>query len=189
MTDTTHSQDLSLGSDDAIGFLLQQHQEIRSLLESVSSSQGPARQQAFDDVRELLARHETAEEMVLRPLTRKVPGGEDIAAARFDEENESKVQLAELEKLDVDSPEFTSMFATFQTAVLAHAQAEERLEFPALRANTDEDTLEKATSKLQKAEKTAPTHPHPTAKNNAMNYVAGPFAAMLDRAKDAFSKD
>ena len=34
----------------------------------------------------------------------------------------------------------------------------------------------------------APTHPHPTAKNNAMNYVAGPFASMLDRAKDAFSK-
>jgi hypothetical protein len=71
--------------------------------------------------------------------------------------------------------------------VLAHAKAEERLEFPALRQNIDEETLQKATGKLQKAEASAPTHPHPTAKNNAMNYVAGPFASMLDRAKDAFS--
>jgi tRNA A37 threonylcarbamoyltransferase TsaD len=135
----------------------------------------------------MLARHETAEEMILRPLTKKVPGGDTIADERFAEENESKVQLAALEKLDVDSADFTTSFSTFRTAVLAHAKAEERLEFPALRQNIDEETLQKATGKLQKAEASAPTHPHPTAKNNAMNYVAGPFASMLDRAKDAFS--
>ena len=38
------------------------------------------------------------------------------------------------------------------------------------------------------AEKTAPTHPHPSARSTAMNYVAGPFAAVADRAKDAISK-
>jgi hypothetical protein len=137
----------------------------------------------------MLARHETAEEMILRPLTKKsVPQGETIADDRFAEENESKQQLAELEKLDVDGAEFTSMFATFKTAVLAHAQAEERLEFPALRKSVDADTLKQAKGKLEKAEAMAPTHPHPMASSNAMNYVAGPFAAMLDRAKDAFSR-
>ena len=41
---------------------------------------------------------------------------------------------------------------------------------------------------MELAEKMAPTHPHPSAKTTTMNYVAGPFAAMLDRARDAFSK-
>src|ERR687885_329359 len=82
---------------DVVQFLLSQHQQIRTLLDSVLSAGGQARQGAFDDARELLARHQTAEKM-------------------------------------------------------------------------------------------APTHPHPSAKTTAMNYVAGPFAAMLDRARDAFSK-
>lgn len=185
---TTAAQDLSIGTDDVIGFLLAQHHTIDSLLALVSTTGGRARQTAFDDLREMLARHETAEEMILRPITKDIPGGEAIADARFAEENESKAQLAELEDLDVDSPEFETKFAAFRTAVLAHAKAEERLEFPALRQNTDEATLQKATGRLQRAEAMAPTHPHPTARNNAMNYVAGPFAAMLDRAKDAFSK-
>jgi hemerythrin superfamily protein len=189
MTETTSSTgDLSLGTDDVIGFLLEQHQQIKALIGQVTSGQGAERQQSFDALREMLARHETAEEMVLRPLTKKAPGGEAIADERFAEENESKVQLAAIEKLDVDSAEFTTQFATFSTAVLAHAQAEERFEFPALRQSVDEETLRKAKGKLEKAEAMAPTHPHPTAKNNAMNYVAGPFAAMLDRAKDAFGK-
>jgi hypothetical protein len=41
----------------------------------VLPSSGEERQRAFDEVREALARHETAEEAVLRPLVREVPGG------------------------------------------------------------------------------------------------------------------
>jgi hemerythrin superfamily protein len=185
---TRSASDLSLSSDDVIGFLLEQHQQVKALLEEVSTGKGEARQRAFDSLREMLARHETAEEMVLRPLTKKVPGGEEIADQRFAEENEAKDVLAALEKLDVDSPDFETQFATFKKDVLEHAQNEERLEFPALRAGCDEETLRTATGKLRKAEQMAPTHPHPTAKSNAMNYTAGPFAAMLDRAKDAFGK-
>ena len=173
---------------DVIQFLMSQHQEVRSLLDSVLSSTGEARQRAFDDVRELLARHETAEEMIVRPLTRKAPNGEQVADGRMAEENEAKEVLADLEKMDVDSQEFTAKFTEFRQSVLDHAQAEETQEFPLLRQNSDEDALMKARRAVETAEKMAPTHPHPSAKTTAMNYVAGPFAAMLDRAKDAFSK-
>src|SRR5207253_3226838 len=98
-------------------------------------------QRSFDAAREMLARHETAEEMIVRPLTRKAPGGEDVAAGRMDEENEAKKVLADLEKLDVDSPEFTQQFSEFRQAVLTHAQAEETQEFPLLRQNTDPEAL------------------------------------------------
>jgi hemerythrin superfamily protein len=186
MTDNTAVDTGNAG--DVIQFLLSQHQQIRAMLDGVLSSTGEARQRAFDDVRELLARHETAEEMIVRPLTRKAPNGAQVADGRMAEENEAKQVLADLEKMDVDSPAFTATFTEFRQSVLAHADAEEIQEFPLLRQAGDEDALMKARRAVEMAEKMAPTHPHPSAKTSAMNYVAGPFAAMLDRARDAFSK-
>lgn len=175
---------------DITAMLLDQHMTVRTMLDRVLSSRGDERRHAFDDVRELLARHETGEEMVLRPMTRRVPGGETVAEGRMAEENEAKEVLARLEKLDPQSSEFESTFASFRSSVLEHAAAEEQEEFPLLRKGTfDEQDLQKAARKLENAERTAPTHPHPSAKTTAMNYVAGPFAAMLDRARDLFSKD
>ena len=174
-------------ASDVIQFLLDQHQQVRGLLDDVLASSGEERQRYFDSVRELLARHETAEEMIVRPLTRRAPGGQQVAEGRMEEENEAKEVLAGLEKLDVDSAEFTQKFSEFRQAVLDHAQAEETDEFPLLRQNNDEDALVKARDRVRRAEAMAPTHPHPSARTTAANYVAGPFAAMLDRAKDAFS--
>ena len=86
---------------NGVDLLLQQHEQIRSLLSQVSSAANAEnRKQVFDELRELIAVHETAEEIIVRPVTRKqVPGGEDIADARMAEENEGKKALAELEKL------------------------------------------------------------------------------------------
>jgi hypothetical protein len=174
---------------DIVNILLEQHQSVRALLDRVVSSTGDERRAVFDEVRELLARHETGEEMILRPMTRRVPGGEAVAEGRMAEENEAKEVLAALEKLDTQSGEFETTFAQFRASVLEHAAAEERDEFPLLRKGTfDEEDLMKAGGKLENAEKMAPTHPHPSAKTTAMNYVAGPFAAMVDRARDLFSK-
>src|SRR3954447_22115244 len=112
-------------ASDVIEFLLAQHQQVRGLLADVLASAGEERQRYFDTAREMLARHETAEEMIVRPLTRKAPGGEQVADGRMKEENEAKEVLAALEKMDVNSPEFTAKFQEFRQAVLAHAQAEE----------------------------------------------------------------
>ena len=173
------------GAGDVVDFLLQQHQQIKALLGDVLQNTGEDRQRHFDAARELLARHETAEEMIVRPLTRKAPDGRTVADGRMAEENEAKTVLADLERRDVNSPEFEQQFTAFRLSVIDHAAAEEREEFPLLRTNTDAEALTKARDRLQRAEKWAPTHPHPSAKTTAMNYVAGPFAAMLDRARDA----
>src|SRR3954451_9948620 len=176
-------------ASDVIEFLLAQHQQVRGLLADVLASSGEERQRSFDSAREMLARHETAEEMIVRPLTRKAPGGQRVAEGRMEEENEAKKVLADLEKMDVDSAEFTRMFTDFRQAVLSHATAEETQEFPLLRQNTDPDALVKARDRVKRAEAMAPTHPHPSAKTTTANYVAGPFAAMLDRARDALRSD
>jgi hemerythrin superfamily protein len=174
--------------NDVVDVLRAQHQQIRTLLERVTDATGDARQEAFDDLREYLARHETAEEMIVRPLTRGIDGGKDVASQRMEEENESKDVLSELEKLDVTSAEFDNKYAEFRKSVLEHAEAEETQEFPLLQSNVSPGDREKAKTHLIMAEKTAPTHPHPTARSTTANYVAGPFAAMLDRARDAIGK-
>jgi hemerythrin superfamily protein len=174
---------------DLVAQLLEQHELVRAAIDAVAkTTTAKSRQEAFDALRELLARHETAEEMIVRPLTRDTDNGRAVAATRMEEENESKDVLAELEDLDIASVEFARRFETFAKSVLEHALAEEAYEFPLLRQNLDADELANAERQFLLAEKTAPTHPHPSARSTGMNFVAGPFAAVADRARDAVSR-
>jgi hemerythrin superfamily protein len=174
---------------NGIDLLVSQHEQIKSLLARVSEGAGTSKvQEDFDELRRLLAVHETAEEVVLRPLTRsEVAGGRDIAAARMTEENEAKKVLAKLEKLGAASPEFVKEFSSFQAAVLAHAHAEETEEFAPLRSQQAAGHLGQLGNAIAEAERVAPTHPHPFAKTTAANIVMGPFAAVVDRIRDAIS--
>jgi hypothetical protein len=81
------------------------------------------------------------------------------------------------------------LFLEFKKSVLAHAEHEERDEFPGIRASKTPDELKKMGKRIKMAEKMAPTHPHPTAKTTTANYLAGPFAAMLDKVRDAMKSN
>jgi len=173
---------------DLVEVLLEQHQRIREEFAEVQSATGADRAEAFDSLRTLLAAHETAEEMVVRPATRsEVSGGDAIADARVEEERNAKLVLSRLDGMDVADPEFESHLANLKGMVEEHAEAEERDEFPALRAALDPDRRRKLGSRLLTVEKVAPTHPHPHANSTTANMVLGPFAAVLDRVRDAFS--
>jgi len=189
--DEDRAKAAALPEDDLIGVLLRQHARIHELLAEVRSASGTGgqgqtrKQQAFDELRELLAVHETGEELVLRPLSKSTAGAE-IADARNREEDEATHVLAALEKMDVHSAEFDTHFARFQQAVTQHAESEEKEEFTAVQAAESTERLRELGRKLLAAEKRAPTHPHPTAAGSpTAQRTLGPFAAMLDRAKDA----
>ena len=188
MAKTKIEIDTSRAKGNLVDQLLEQHELVRKAINGVArTTTAESRQDAFDALRELLARHETAEEMIVRPLTRDIDNGQAVAEARMDEENQSKDVLARLEKLDIASVEFARTFETFAKSVLEHAIAEETYEFPLLR-QLDPEKLESAERQLLLAEKMAPTHPHPSSRSTAMNFVAGPFAAVADRARDAVSR-
>ena len=184
--DRLKAQELPEG--DVIRLLLEQHAQVRELFDEVTSASGDARKEKFDELRALLAVHETAEEMVLRPVTKDV-AGEQVADARNHEESEANEVLKQLENMDVTSPEFEEEFAQFHKAVDSHADSEETEEFPQIIASCDEDQRSKMGSYLKAAEATAPTHPHPSAAGStAAQYAAGPFASLVDRTRDAISK-
>jgi hypothetical protein len=178
----------ALPAGSVLAVLYDQHARIRELFELVKTADGPARQTAFDRLRELLAVHEAGEEMVVRPVTKKIGNG-NVADARNEEESEAAHVLAELEKLDVSSAEFTQKLTKLEQAVSDHAQHEESEEFPRIQVQVSPEDQQKMGERLLKAEKAAPTHPHPgAAGSTAAQYTVGPFAAMLDKAKDAFNK-
>src|ERR1700710_2775037 len=112
--------------EDVVTFLTGQHEQIKSLFQQVSEADGDAREQAFVALRRLLAVHETAEEEVVHPRAKQtIADGDGIVGARLQEENEAKQKLAALEKLDIDSSEFETLFRELQADVLLHAKAEE----------------------------------------------------------------
>lgn len=176
-----------LADDDIVGLLLRQHARIRELFAQVRSAQGEARKEAFDELRALLAVHETAEELVLRPVAKQT-AGEDEANARNAEEAEATETLKRLERMDVDGPEFAQQIAAFERSVGEHADSEEREEFPSIMDECSQEQRQKMGQRLLKAEKLAPTHPHPTAAGKpAALKLTGPFAAMVDKVRDTMS--
>lgn len=172
---------------DVVDLLVQQHGHIRGLFNAVDSADDVvARQQAFEQLRRYLAVHETAEELITHPRARMADGGNPVVDARLHEETEAKKMLADLDGMKVDDPDFPAKFEALRDAVVAHAEAEEREEFPLLRADNDEKMLERMAAAVLAVEKIAPTHPHPSVGSSATtNFMAGPLASVLDRTRDA----
>jgi hemerythrin superfamily protein len=173
---------------DVVSFLQEQHDQIEAGFEQVLRGRGEQRKTAFTALRRLLAVHETAEEEIVHPVARRdLPNGQMIVADRLREENAAKKLLAALEELDVDSPQFEASFEELQTTVLSHAVEEEEKEFAGLAGRLDQSRLESMRKAVDFAERVAPTRPHAGVESATANLLVGPFASMLDRARDAIS--
>lgn len=171
--------------NDVVALLKEQHQRIRSMFEAVEKATGTERQERFDELRRLLAVHETAEEMVVHPRARLGEGGNDVVDARLAEEHSAKEVLAALDKMKAGDAGFDAKLAELRSSVIAHADNEEAEEFPLLEAETDEKTRATMAAAVRAAEAFAPTHPHPGVESATANFVAGPIASVIDRTRDA----
>jgi hemerythrin superfamily protein len=174
-------------TQDVVAFLKEQHNRIKELFsETINAPDKDKRERSFFELRSLLAVHETAEEMIVHPKARDViDGGDAIVDARLQEENQAKKQLQKIESMNVESTEFTTALIDFQRDVINHAEHEETEEFDKLPDKLSEDDLKKMAKAVRAAEAIAPTRPHPGVETPAENFVAGPFASLLDRARDA----
>jgi hypothetical protein len=176
-----------LHEEDIVEILLRQHARIREEFIVVKAATGNERRERFAHLRALLVAHETAEEMVLRPVSTQTAGAQ-VADARNAEEKAANRLLAQLDHLDATAPEFEVLFRDFQDAVLDHAAREESEEFPLVQKGRSAAELASMGRVLLAVEKIAPTHPHPsTAGSGLLQWAVGPLASVLDRARDALS--
>jgi hemerythrin superfamily protein len=172
--------------DEVVAFLKAQHNLIEDMFDEVLHASDPrAREKPFVELRQLLAVHETAEEMVVHPrVRRQADAGDEIVDARLAEEHEAKELLSQIEKLHVTSQQFIDELTKLRDAVLDHAEHEENEEFPVLQREVDADDLKRMAIAVRAAEAIAPTRPHAGVESAKLNFVVGPFASMLDRARD-----
>ena len=177
-----------LPEGDVIAVLLEQHARIRELFSAVKDAPDGSRAEVFDRLRSLLAVHETSEELVLRPVADE-DEWQEIADARNAEEKAANQVLAELENLDPATESFVATLEALEKSVNEHAKAEETEEFPRVLAACDEEQRQKMGKRLLSVQRMAPTHPHPMAAGSpAAQLATGPFAAMVDRVRDALSR-
>jgi hemerythrin superfamily protein len=172
--------------EEVIAFLKAQHDLIEDMFDEVLHASDPkAREKPFVALRQLLAVHETAEEMVVHPrVRREVNDGDAIVDARLEEEHDAKELLSSIESLDITSQQFVDELVKLREAVLDHAEHEETEEFPKLQRKLDTDDLKRMGTAVRAAEAIAPTRPHPGVESAKLNLAVGPFASMLDRARD-----
>ena len=172
--------------EEVVAFLKAQHNLIEDMFEEVLHASDPkAREKPFIELRQLLAVHETAEEMVVHPrVRREADSGDGIVDARLQEEHDAKELLSQIEKLDITSQQFIDEVTKLRDAVLDHARHEEDEEFPVLEREVDDNDLKRMGSAVRAAEAIAPTRPHPGVESAKLNFAVGPFASMLDRARD-----
>lgn len=176
--------------EEVVAFLKAQHDLIEDMFDEVLLASDPkAREKPFIELRQLLAVHETAEEMVVHPrVRREFEGGDSIVDARLKEEHDAKELLSSIEKLDITSQQFIDELTKLREAVLAHADHEENEEFPKLQQKLEEKELKQLATAVRAAEAIAPTRPHPGVESAKLNFAVGPFASMLDRARDAIKQ-
>ncbi|MEE6176060.1 hemerythrin domain-containing protein [Mycobacterium sp. 050134] len=172
--------------DEVVAFLKAQHNLIEDMFDDVIHASDPqAREEPFVKLRQLLAVHETAEEMIVHPrVRREADAGHAVVHARLTEEHEAKELLSQIEQLDITTQEFLDEITKLRDAVLEHARQEESEEFPVLSRKLDDDDLRRMGSAVRAAEAIAPTRPHPGVESAKLNFAVGPFASMLDRARD-----
>ena len=173
---------------DVLGVLYAQHARIRDLFEEVRDAAGDERATAFAELRALLVAHETAEEMIVRPIVTDA-GGKDVADARNAEEAAATEVLDELDGLDPADADFDALLASLESSVDAHAEAEESDEFPLIEKSCDEAQRLGMGRMFLVVETIAPTRPHPsTAGSPVAQYAVGPLASLVDHARDAVAK-
>lgn len=178
----------TMTTTNVIDLLHRQHDEVRGLFDDVLKSTGDSRRESFQCLVRLLAVHETAEEEVVHPAVRNLPGGAAAVDPRLEEESEAKVAVAELERIGPDDDSFPTKLRELHDDVEQHAALEEQLVFPRLMETKDKSRLERMGRSLEIAEKLAPTHAHPHApESRGGNLLVGPFVAIADRARDAIS--
>jgi hypothetical protein len=117
--------------------------------------------------------HESAEEEIVHPRAkRRIANGAAAVDKRLKEEHEAKT-------------EFTRHLTELRDAVLDHAGREETDELVKLGEELSDDELATMGRAAKLAEAIAPARPHAGAESQLTNPTANPFAAMLDRARDA----
>jgi hypothetical protein len=130
------------GADDWLSIVLDHHDLIRSAFEACRQAQEPQeRLIAMKHLALVLNGHSQAEEVVLYPALAR-SGEKGQAGQAYAEQITAKMQMADLERIPVQTPEWAEKLDHIRGAVLHHMYEEEDRWFLRLRQDyEDQDSL------------------------------------------------
>ncbi|MEX0834804.1 MAG: hemerythrin domain-containing protein, partial [Nitriliruptor sp.] len=127
---------------DALELLVDQHDRIKELFESLSSRATRPSKAKLDDVRELvstLVKHAEIEELVFYPAVREALSDDDLVDEGLEEHHAAELLMWELERLPADAPRYDAKVTVLKENVLHHIEEEETELFPKVEKTIGED--------------------------------------------------
>jgi len=124
-SEATRRARLAAGAGDWLSLALDHHDMLRDAFEECGTAADAARRTAaLRRLALVLNGHSLAEEVVLYPALAKA-GGKTPAGMAYAEQSAAKMQMAELERIDPNSPEWLEKLEHVRRAVLHHLYEEE----------------------------------------------------------------
>jgi hypothetical protein len=182
---------------DVFTVLGQDHAEVKQMLATLERGPTRAGGASAPQLRErkklvhtlIIAesKHEAVEEEFFWPVVRDMSGGgPQLADQGTSQEQEAKVVLDRLDKLNPADDEFEELVAAIIRDGRAHIAFEEERVWPRLRELLIPAGAEELGLQLMRGKDTAPTRPHPEIPPRpGVLKGTGPVAAIVDRLRDA----
>jgi hemerythrin superfamily protein len=182
---------------DVYTVLGEDHAEVKRMLDELEN--GPTRMGGgstaqLEDRKKLVqqlviaeSKHEAVEEEYFWPVIRDLSGdGPQLADHGTEQEQNAKLVLARLDKLDPSDGEFEELVTAIVRDGRAHIAYEEEQVWPRLRQVLNPSGAEKLGMQLLQGKDTAPTRPHPhVPPRPGVLKATGPAAAAADHLRDA----
>jgi hemerythrin superfamily protein len=177
-------------SPDALALIKSDHATVKDLFgryKVLGDGALKTKTQTMERIVMELSVHASVEEQVFYPdVKRRVPGTKRLIDHGLDEHQELKENLARLQRMSPDSPEFDAVMRKIIADVTDHVKEEESELFPKVRKAMSKQELTDMAALIRAAKRAAPTRPHPLAPSTPPgNVIVGAAAAVVDAARDA----
>jgi hypothetical protein len=169
------------GERDVVDRLTEQHDRIEHQFRHTLRVTGDARHTAFGRLARLIAVHETVEEEVVHPLTRRCDPDGHLADHLLDDEHQISDALADAVRADAAGEQAETVRA-LRDMMRAHARQEEHDEFPRLRRVVPADDLRGLSDAVRGAEEAVDDG------DDQSELLAGGLPRTADRVRDALRR-
>ncbi len=185
---------------DVFTVLGQDHAKVKQMLDTLENGptrMGGASASQLEERKKLVqalviaeSQHEAVEEEHFWPVVRDLSGnGAQLAEQGTSQEQEAKVILDRLDRLDPADDDFEKLVAAIIRDGRSHIAFEEQRVWPRLRETLNSSGAENLGIKLLRAKDTAPTRPHPNVPPRpGVLKASGPAAALADRLRDKITR-
>lgn len=131
---------------NAVDILTKDHREVDALIATLeqavnSSSSATNYRNTFEQLVNALSIHMQAEEQIFYPAMRNVDGEEELVEEAYDEHNEVKGLLLQMNSLDPTSTEFQENLKQVKTGIQHHVSEEEGEMFPDAKEKLGDERL------------------------------------------------